>query len=80
MVCVSRVMKHTRNNVVLRACVKPNKPAVKFLADGAWSCLTATAAMASDGGGPVSADISLYLIHGPDSGQSFLCGHQSSGD
>ena len=56
------------------------QPAVKFLADGAWSCLTATTAMASDGGGPVSADISLCLIHGPGSGQPFLCGHQSSGD
>ena len=53
---------------------------VKFLADGAWSCLTATAAMASDGGGPVSADVSLCLIYGPDSGQPFLCGHHSSGE
>ena len=30
------------------------------------------------GGGSLS-DLSLCLFHGPDSGQPFLCGHQSSG-
>ena len=29
------------------------------------------------GGGPLS-DLSPSLLHGPDSGQPFLCGHQSS--
>ena len=32
------------------------------------------------GGGPVSADVSLCLFHGQDSGKSFLCGHQCSGN
>ena len=31
------------------------------------------------GGGSLS-DLSLCLLHGPDSGQPFLCGPQSSGD
>ena len=63
---VSRNEAHAQTFFVRMRKIK--QPAVKFLADGAWSCLTATAAMASDGGGPVSADISLCLIHGPDSG------------
>ena len=41
--------------------------------------ITAVAPMVS-GGGLLSADSSLCLIHGPDSGQPFLCGHQSSGE
>ena len=32
------------------------------------------------GGGPLSTDLSLCLLHGSDSGQPFLCGPQYSGE
>ena len=48
------------------------------LAAMAATQLSATAAMASDGRGLLSADYSLCLVHGPEFGQPFLCGHQSS--
>ena len=42
------------------------------------TCLSVESPLVS-GGGPLS-DLSLCLLHEPDSGQPFLCGHQSSGE
>ena len=45
--------------------------------DNGSSWNTVTCPVAS-GEGPLSADISLCVIHGSDTSQPFLCGHQSS--
>ena len=47
--------------------------------DDESNCITVVSHTVS-GGGAVSADISLCLIHGRDSGQPQLCGPQSSGE
>ena len=70
----------TMGTLTARAVIARMRIILPKLADDGSSCLTATAAMASDGGGLLSADHSLCLVHGPDSGQPFLCEHQSSGD
>ena len=42
------------------------------------NCVSVESPLVS-GGGPLS-ELSPSLLHGPDSGQQFLCGHQSSGE
>ena len=42
------------------------------------NCVSVESPLVS-GGGPLS-DLSPSLLHGPDSGQPFLCGPQSSGE
>ena len=42
------------------------------------NCVSVESPMVSGGG--LLSELSLCLLHEPDSGQSFLCGHQSSGE
>ena len=47
--------------------------------DNCMSMCVTTESLLVSGGGPLS-DFSLRLLHGPESGQPFLCGHQWSGE